>query len=97
MKARLILIASAGAVVVSTAGYALGASGSGTTPRPTTGSWAAMDAMHDSPGMQRFHSQMPAELRAQCDAMHEQMQQMMGGAGGMMGGPTSGGMMGGGG
>ena len=66
-----------------------------------TDGWAAMEAMHDSPAMQRLHAQMPEELQAQCDAMHEQMEQMMG-AGGMMGGDmsahhsgtTGGGMMG---
>jgi len=60
---------------------------------------AAMEAMHDSPAMQRLHAQMPEELQAQCEAMHAQMEQMMG-AGGMMGGDMSahhagnGGMMG---
>ncbi len=34
--------------------------------------------------MQRMHAQMPAALQAQCDAMHDQMDQMMGGSG-MMG------------
>ena len=66
-----------------------------------TDGWAAMEAMHDSPAMQRLHAQMPEELQAQCDAMHEQMEQMMG-AGGMMDGDmsahhsgmTGGGMMG---
>ena len=47
--------------------------------------WAAMEAMHDSAAMQRLHAQMPEELQAQCEAMHEQMVQMMG-AGGMMAG-----------
>lgn len=67
-----------------------------------------MQAMHDSPAMQRLHAQMPEELQAQCDAMHVQMGQMMGGdmsshhegvaGGGMMapGSVGSGGMMGGG-
>ena len=54
----------------------------------TNGWAAAMEAMHDSPAMQRLHAQMPEELQAQCDAMHEQMEQMMG-AGGMMGGDMS--------
>jgi len=54
--------------------------------------WAAMQAMHDSPAMQRVHAQMPEELRAECEAMHEQMDQMMQ-AGGMMGGGMTGGDM----
>lgn len=65
-----------------------------------TDGWAAMEALHDSPAMQRLHAQMPEEVQAQCEAMHDQMEEMMG-AGGMMGGDTSahhsgtaGGMMG---
>lgn len=50
--------------------------------------WAGMEAMHDSPAMRRLHAQMPEEMQAQCEAMHEQMEQMMG-AGGMMGGDMS--------
>ena len=61
------------------------------TPGPADGvRWTAMEAMHVSPAMQRMHSQMPEELRAQCEAMQRQMTDMMGN--GMMGG----GMMGGG-
>jgi hypothetical protein len=41
--------------------------------------------MHDTPAMRQLHAQMPAQARAQCEAMHAQMGQMMGGAG-MMGG-----------
>ena len=40
----------------------------------------AMDAMHDSPAMQRLHDSMPAGLARQCDLMHDQMGQMMGGS-----------------
>lgn len=65
---------------------------------PTDG-WDGMEAMHDSPTMQRLHAQMPEGLQAQCEAMHDEMEQMMG-AGGMMGGDmsahhsgTTGGMM----
>lgn len=58
--------------------------GTGTT-------WAAMDAMHDSAAMLQLHAQMPADLQAQCDAIHEQMQQTTnGGFGGMMGAAASG-------
>ena len=57
----------------------------GTAAVAQTDRWAAMETMHDSPAMQRLHAQMPEELQAQCQAMHEQMEQMMG-AGGMMSG-----------
>ena len=78
---------------------AAGAAGSALVSQ--TDGWGIMAAMHDSPAMQQLHAQMPEELQAQCDAMHEQMEQMMG-AGGMMGGDmtshhpgtTGGGMMG---
>jgi hypothetical protein len=70
---------------------------SGPSTPDTTGAqadrWAGMEAMHDSPAMQRVHAQMLEELRAQCEAMHEQMDQMMQ-DGGMMG-QSSTGMMGG--
>jgi hypothetical protein len=59
---------------------------------------AAMEAMHDSPQMQAMHERMPEQLRAQCDAAHEQMESSgMMGSEGMMGpgGVASGGMMGG--
>ena len=72
----------------------------GSAPITQTDGWAGMEAMHDSPAMQRLHAQMPEEVQAQCEAMHDQMEEMMG-AGGMMGGDTSahrsgttGGMMG---
>lgn len=48
--------------------------------------WADMQAMHDSPEMQRLHAQMPEELRAQCEVMHAQMGRM---TGAMMGGDMS--------
>lgn len=83
------------------AGVAVAAPGDGDN---TSGWWAAMDAMHDSPWMQQMHSQMPADLQERCDALHDQMgqwaQQNPGlGPGGMMGGYTGsgsgyGGMMG---
>jgi hypothetical protein len=72
--------------------------------------WEAMEAMHDSPQMRAMHEQMPEDLQASCDALHEQATSrpggMMGsgsatGYGGMMGsgyggmmGSGSGGMMG---
>jgi hypothetical protein len=32
-----------------------------------------MQAMHDSPGMRVMHEQMPTDLQARCDELHEQM------------------------
>jgi len=71
-------------------GAAVTAPGDGDT---TAGWWAAMEAMHDSPWMQRMHSQMPADLQGRCDALHDQMGQLAQqhpdfGPGGMMGGST---------
>ncbi len=89
----------AGAVVVAlfaaTAGIAYAAgSGSrsgteGGASSPFVAQMAATcDAMYDSPAMEAMHDQMPAALRARCDAMHEQMDSAMGGSG-MMGGSMS--------
>ena len=64
------------------------ADGSGRAALTQAEPWAGMEAMHDSPAMQRLHAQMPEELQAQCQAMHEQMEQMMG-PDGMMGGDMS--------
>src|SRR3972149_318816 len=66
-------------------GVASGQSGDGASSFP---GWSAMDAMHDSPVMERLREQMGPELAAQCEEMHAQMQE----PGGMMG---SDGMMGG--
>jgi hypothetical protein len=84
-------------LLMATAGIAY-AAGSGSGPSietPSAGQMvAACDAMHDSPAMEAMHDQMPPALQAQCDAMHEQMDQMMGGGSGMMGGSgMSGGSM----
>lgn len=90
MKKRWILLGIAiVAVLALTAGIAFAAgrgSGSGTSPVATQQMVAGMDAMHDSPAMQKVHAQMPAALRAQCEAMHGQMDQMMSGPGSMMSG-----------
>lgn len=113
MKGRRIFLGVAmGVALALTLGFAFSAghssvtSGSSATPTAAQTGWAAMDAMHNSPGMQQMHAQMPADLQTQCDAMHEQMQQMMDGDmsshhsgatdGGMMGSGSgsSGGMMG---
>lgn len=110
MKSRWITLGVAIALAFAlTVGFAFGSGRStpaaadrgGSAAVTQTDGWAAMEAMHDSPAMQRLHAQMPEELQAQCEAMHEQMEQMMG-AGGMMGGDmsshhsgtTGGGMMG---
>jgi hypothetical protein len=92
MRKRWIL--SGAAVVALLAalagiGYAAG-SGSRSAVAPTNTGVAgpmmtARDVMHDSPGMRAMHDRMPAALRAQCDAIYEQMDEMMGGSG-MMGG-----------
>ena len=82
------------ALLVATAGiaYAAGAgNGPSSEPRGAAQMVAACDAMHDSPGMEAMHDQMPAALQARYDAMHEQMEQMMSSSGmmsgsGMMGG-----------
>jgi hypothetical protein len=56
-----------------------------------------MDAMHRSPEMRAMHAQMPADLAAQCDAMHAGMAEHMGkgmGMGQMMDGAMGEGMRG---
>ncbi len=98
MKGRWIVLGAAlGFVLALTLGFAHGSTGWTTGGGPGsmgsmmdgTPSTATMDAMHDSAAMRQLHDQMPAELAAQCDALHEQMSQMMegtSGMGGMMGG-----------
>lgn len=84
MKARWFAI---GLVVGLAGALTLGFGFASAAPDPTedqvgraaTPGWLEqMDAMHDSSAMQRMHEQMPEEAQAQCDAMHEQMDQMMG-------------------
>jgi hypothetical protein len=97
MRKRWIVLGVAVAVAVAvTAGIALAASRGPAAPTSTGQAMVqACDVMHDSQAMQQMYGQMPAALRAQCDAMHDQMDQMMGGSGqGMMGGSGQG-MMGG--
>lgn len=107
MKLRwMVLGVAIGLVLTLTVGFAF-ASGRPPTSGPGVGKAdhaAAMEAMHDSPTMQRMHAEMPEEIRAQCEAMHEQVDEMMqrdGGAlhgdmstGGTMDGSDMGGMMG---
>jgi hypothetical protein len=53
---------------------------------PRAGSDWGPDQMHGSQQMRAMHAQMPADLQAQCDAMHAQMSSQMGsmhGQGGM--------------
>lgn len=88
MKVRWILLGVViGLGLALTVGFAFASARS--SPAATGGqAWVGMEAMHESPAMQRFHAQMPEELRAQCEAMHEQMHQMMQDSG-MMGGDMS--------
>ncbi|HEX6579797.1 MAG TPA: hypothetical protein VF195_02860, partial [Actinomycetota bacterium] len=73
MKLRWISLGVAiGLALALTVGFAFVSGRSTPAAVAQTGGWAAMDAMHDSPAMQRAHAQMPEELRAQCEAMHEQ-------------------------
>lgn len=83
MKTRWAFLAAA--VLALIVGFAFGA-------RSDTAGEHRMDRTHGSAAMQRMHAQMPADLQAECSAMHAQMGDMgsMGG-GGMM---SSGGMMG---
>lgn len=97
MKTRWISLGVViGLALALTVGFAVASDRS--NPAAGGDRWAGMEAMHDSPAMQRVHAQMPEELRVQCEAMHEQMDEMMQ-SGGMMGGDmgshhsgTSGGM-----
>ena len=66
-------------------GRSEGASASGPTAAASAPVPAGCDRMHDTPAMRQLHAQMPAQARAQYDAMHAQMGQMTGGSG-MMGG-----------
>lgn len=93
MKRRWIVLGAAlGFAVALTLGFAHGSErtmpGGGSSPSAQmdmSQMWSTMDAMHDSPAMQQMHEQMPAELRARCEAMHEQMSQMMQGMSGPSG------------
>jgi hypothetical protein len=88
MKVRQIVTGVAlGAVLVLAFGVGV-ASGQSADGDGSFPGWSAMDAMHDSPLMERLREQMGPELAAQCEEMHAQMQEQ----GGMMG---SDGMMGG--
>lgn len=96
MKTRWLILGGAAALVLAlTAGLAYAAGNDHETAQPgTSTSWEAMD---DWPGMQRMHEQMlarmPDEFRAQCEAMHEQVEQMMAGTQSMMGSSMGPGMM----
>jgi hypothetical protein len=88
-----------GVLVTLTLGFAWGVpSMMGGTAGPGSGMLEAMEAMHDSPQMRVMHEQMPEDLQARCDALHEQM--VASGYAGMMGpgwDTVTGGMMGSGG
>jgi hypothetical protein len=49
-------------------------------PSRGRGMMTACAATHDTPAMERMHAAMPAELQAQCDAMHSETAGMMDGA-----------------
>ena len=100
MRTKWVFLSVAAVLVLGlTAGVAYGVGRQSPTQGPTTtgsqvnvsasgwqGKARSCEAMHDSPAMQRMHQRMPASLRAQCQATHEQMDQMMSGMGSMMGG-----------
>ena len=89
MKARWITLGVAiGLVLAFTVGFGFASDRTPSNAGASTERWAGMESMHDSAGMRRAHAQMPEELQAQCDAMHEQMDEMMQN-GGMMGGDMS--------
>lgn len=75
MRLRWISLGVAiGLAFALTVGFAFGTDRSGPSGAATPMSgWTDMQAMHDSPEMQRIHDRMPEELQARCDAMHEQM------------------------
>jgi hypothetical protein len=88
MKVRRMMIGVALGAVLTLAfgvGVASGRSPDGAASFP---GWSAMNAMHDSPVMERLREQMGPELAAQCEETHARMLEQ----GGMMGGD---GMMGG--
>ncbi len=108
MKTKWFLLGAASVLVLGLImGFAVASpgSGSGQGMGPgMMGNTTGWEAMHDAPGMQQMHDQMmaglPDDFAAQCEVMHEQMDEvmdearMMGGGSGMMGGGS--GMMGGG-
>ncbi len=91
MKVRRITIGVALGAVLAL-GFGVGvASGQSSAGDASFPGWSAMDAMHDSPVMERLREQMDPELVAQCEEMHARMQEqggMMGGAGMMLGAGT---------
>ncbi|GEM_PF-7072216 len=91
MKARWIALGvTIGLLLALTVGFTFvsgGTAGRGTPPSGVDDWWQAMDAMHDSAFMQQIRAQMGPEWAAQCDALHEQLQERSGqGPDGMMGG-----------
>ncbi|MFA5786088.1 MAG: hypothetical protein WDA71_03740 [Actinomycetota bacterium] len=76
MKANRLIIGLviALALVASLATWALASDGP--TARPgITNSRMDWEKMHNSAGMRQMHEQMPPEIQAQCEAMHQGMVQ----------------------
>jgi hypothetical protein len=94
MKKRLITIGLAATAVFALSGASVFAMSQALIPATGAGSnsYAAMQAMHNSPAMQQAMAQFSPQLRAQCNAMHAQMGSYMSSH---MNGATGSGMMGG--
>jgi hypothetical protein len=81
-KTRLTVVVAAAALVISLlTGVAWAGGRHAHIPlgsEQAKGLVASVAAMHDSPAMESMHATMSPALQAQCDAMHEQMDNMMG-------------------
>lgn len=74
---RALLGLGVGATVLVGAGTAAAALGD-EEARPSSSSMMhEMRQMHESPAAREMHEQLPAELRAQMEKMHNQMMEMM--------------------
>lgn len=85
-RTRIAAIVGAVVLTIALTGAALAAGRGSSTPTSSVQGGKGMAAMHDAPGMERMHAQMPASLQARCDAMHAQMDAMMAQEGSMMDG-----------
>lgn len=67
-----------GAVFGIGVGTAIAATDTDLAPTPPTSSMVdEMEQMHESPAAREMHEQLPPELRASMDDMHDQMVEMM--------------------